>query len=362
MHEESLAQLLAEVQALPATPTGPHLSDEEFVAFILAELAPDQEARLDAHLATCPACTETLDAFFAAVEGVPPATGEQPHLDFAHQLRTDLEAAERPPVVPGGPTRTGAADGLPHGVGAPSEGAAVISLRACIDRQITWTAAKKATYYDLVQVHKTLIQVAAGPLPAVEPLASDELKTPSRILYTAISKITGDTRWHVGPELLGMGAPLHIVSANPDGAEMLARGAVCLAGPEVVIDNARLRAHTSGVCIVTPADRYQRGRSAVFVVEPKPVESGGWDAEVLAEAGYAVEAWRHKVAEEGTAEELALFLLFRVVDAMVVKLQTYPQETLEDWGLVRHWNEMLRDLDPWREHLEQYCAAASQAR
>lgn len=87
-----MAQLLAELQALPEEPAGHHLTDEECVAFVLEEMTPAQEARVDTHLATCPRCTQELEAFFAAAETFPQAAWAQQHPAFVQRLRAGVGA------------------------------------------------------------------------------------------------------------------------------------------------------------------------------------------------------------------------------------------------------------------------------
>lgn len=91
MRAEKFDQLLADLQAAPATPAGHHLTDEEYVAFVLEETTPEQEARIASHLATCRDCIQDLDAFFAAAATFPQAEWAKLRPTFVRQLRARFQ-------------------------------------------------------------------------------------------------------------------------------------------------------------------------------------------------------------------------------------------------------------------------------
>jgi hypothetical protein len=76
------------------------VTDEDYVAFVLEEMTPTQEAWIERHLATCASCTQALDAFFAATAAFPQAASEQQRLAWVQQVRARLQAAGLSVPVP----------------------------------------------------------------------------------------------------------------------------------------------------------------------------------------------------------------------------------------------------------------------
>ena len=67
-----------------------HLTDEEFVAFVLEDVPVALEKQLDRHLERCTVCTERLQTFYIADETFPVDEWESRHNRFATSLRRKL--------------------------------------------------------------------------------------------------------------------------------------------------------------------------------------------------------------------------------------------------------------------------------
>jgi hypothetical protein len=318
------------------------------IDFILEEFPAEEEGAVEQHLERCVACTQRLDDFYTAQDDFPAPAWATQRATFVATLQQRLLGHQGPTI-----------QRAPRGKPGATVSSKIIDLYAYIDRQRHWSPAQTDEYRKRVERHITTLSAVAGEAAAAPvPLDVSELYTPARILWTAVPN-TGETRWHLGHAALVSGATLRVVSAN--GKESwIERGAIRLEGPEVVIDNVQLPPNTSGAFVVTPTDLFELGRSAIFVVNPMPVEIGSWSADELANGHYFVEAWQRKVAEGGSAHELAAFLLLQVFDAMVIAMQHYPLETIDDWGVVQHWTEIIRDLHPWRDFLYQCLKAIPQ--
>ena len=65
---EQAATLLKGLQAQPGTIIGEHLSDEEFIAYEMETLTPDEQTRIDTHLDSCEECSERMDLLVTAAE------------------------------------------------------------------------------------------------------------------------------------------------------------------------------------------------------------------------------------------------------------------------------------------------------
>lgn len=67
-------KLIADLRALPDTPIGAHLSDDEFIGYTMEALEPRGIERLDTHLASCPDCAAEMERLVDAAE----VWGKQP--------------------------------------------------------------------------------------------------------------------------------------------------------------------------------------------------------------------------------------------------------------------------------------------
>lgn len=66
---EQVNKLLADLRALPDTPVGAHLSDDEFIGYTMEAFEPPEIKRLDTHLASCPECATEMERLVEAAEG-----------------------------------------------------------------------------------------------------------------------------------------------------------------------------------------------------------------------------------------------------------------------------------------------------
>ena len=103
MKAEKIEQLLTALQAPAQVPPGHHLTDADFVACMLEEMAPEQAKQVEAHLAACPQCPQAMEAFFTAAETFPQAEWAQRRPTFVQQLRAYLQEAQRPAAAPQSP-------------------------------------------------------------------------------------------------------------------------------------------------------------------------------------------------------------------------------------------------------------------
>jgi hypothetical protein len=74
---DQIHKLITEVRALPSTPIGDHLSDDEFIGYTMETLEPQQMERIDAHLASCPECATEMERLVEASEVWRGEKGEQ---------------------------------------------------------------------------------------------------------------------------------------------------------------------------------------------------------------------------------------------------------------------------------------------
>src|SRR5262245_32704875 len=59
-------QVLDEIRSVPAAPVGEHLTDDEAIGYAEGSLAAEALRRVDAHLASCPGCTESVERLLEA--------------------------------------------------------------------------------------------------------------------------------------------------------------------------------------------------------------------------------------------------------------------------------------------------------
>lgn len=76
-------------------PIDQHLTDEEFINYVLGDLSPDAEPDIDAHLERCPECTLSLNEYFEAEESFPAEEFEAHREEFTAMLRERIGMAAR---------------------------------------------------------------------------------------------------------------------------------------------------------------------------------------------------------------------------------------------------------------------------
>lgn len=58
-------RIIKDIKSIPAEPVGPHLTPEEMAAWLMGDpVSPEENARRDAHVASCRGCCIRLDDLF----------------------------------------------------------------------------------------------------------------------------------------------------------------------------------------------------------------------------------------------------------------------------------------------------------
>lgn len=92
-----------------------HMTEDEFIGFILDELPPDRENMLDQHLANCVTCARKLEDFYTAQEEFPETDWARQRDAFVANLRQQIFA----PTVSPDSTTVGQHVVAPRQKGAP---------------------------------------------------------------------------------------------------------------------------------------------------------------------------------------------------------------------------------------------------
>lgn len=88
-------RLIEDIRAVPDSPIGGCLSDEEFIGYAAKSLPPEEVGRLDVHLASCPACTTEMERLLEGAEAWRGVEGEQRLAAFRERVRDAFAAKER---------------------------------------------------------------------------------------------------------------------------------------------------------------------------------------------------------------------------------------------------------------------------
>lgn len=90
MEHDKMTKFVTEIQQWRDQSTESHLTDEDFVAYVLEEMTTEHEEWIETHLATCEACASSIDAYFAKAEAFPEEEWAQQRPLVEQQLRERL--------------------------------------------------------------------------------------------------------------------------------------------------------------------------------------------------------------------------------------------------------------------------------
>lgn len=92
---KGLKKLSDDLQNLPDTPPGNHLSDDEFVNYVMDHLSEEDVERIDLHLAACEPCAAEIERLLEGAASWSGIAGEQRLADIRKKI-LESEAASKP--------------------------------------------------------------------------------------------------------------------------------------------------------------------------------------------------------------------------------------------------------------------------
>jgi hypothetical protein len=97
---EQLAALLASLRAMPGTPAGAHLSDDDLVGYAASSLPEASAGKIDEHLASCADCSTEMERLIAAVDHWRSREGAEGLDALGERIQARWDAADAGPEMP----------------------------------------------------------------------------------------------------------------------------------------------------------------------------------------------------------------------------------------------------------------------